>query len=629
MSRRLALAALGLFTVFAVGAGTAHAAEGPFQLTQASSSRFPDQAYVVQLPTNRKLTSAGVTVTEDGTKVTGVAVSPATGATGIGTVLLIDASNSMRGTIDDAMAASRAFATRNPGQPLSVVFFNAKPTVRLPFTVDPAAVKAALAKNPTLAEGTHIYDALSAGIAQIRDSGLGSGRIVIVSDGDDVGSLTSKDGAIAQLQDQKVPVYAVGITSKDFTPGDLGDIAAATGGTFANADHPDELVQIYDDLGYRLSNEYLIRYRSAARPDEKVTVTVAIAGIPETVAQTYQTPTTGTGSPYEESLGDKLRQSWVLLFLFAALVVVLLVFAVHTLLQLRSNRRLRRRLGDFVGLPEEERAAERQRQVREQLAAAAGPSGRQSLWHRFSFYSRLEGDLDVADIETTAERLLILSAIGGLGVALVAAALAGPWWALVGIAVPVVVRSVVARRARKVRDAFQDQLPDNLEVMASALRAGHSLVGAMSVMRDESAEPSRSEFTRVVTDEQLGVLLDDALEVTAQRMRSTDVEQVALLAMLQREAGGNMAEVLDQVVANIRARMDYRRLVRVLTAQGRLARWIITFIPIVLVLILLVLNPDHLQPLVDNTIGLLAIVLATLGVIVGSWFIKRIVSIEL
>ena len=103
----------------------------------------------------------------------------------------------------------------------------------------------------------------------------------------------------------------------------------------------------------------------------------------------------------------------------------------------------------------------------------------------------------------------------------------------------------------------------------------------MNVMLDGAAEPFKSEFRRVLQDEQLGVPLDDALMVMSRRMDNLDVEQVAIVTRLQREAGGNTAEVLDRVVDNIRGRMELQRLVRVLTAQGRIARYILTAIPVV------------------------------------------------
>ena len=126
---------------------------------------------------------------------------------GIGTVLLIDASNSMKGSIKSAMQAARAFAARNPGQPLSVVFFNSKPTVALPLTTDPKQVKAVLAKAPKLGEGTRLYDALAAAVAQVRGSALGAARVVVLSDGDDVGSVTTpgrRDRAAPEREDPRL-----------------------------------------------------------------------------------------------------------------------------------------------------------------------------------------------------------------------------------------------------------------------------------------------------------------------------------------------------------------------------------------------------------------------------------------
>ena len=101
----------------------------------------------------------------------------------------------------------------------------------------------------------------------------------------------------------------------------------------------------------------------------------------------------------------------------------------------------------------------------------------------------------------------------------------------------------------------------------------------LSVMVDSAIEPSKSEFRRVLQDEQLGVPLDDALMVMARRMQSYDAEQIALVMRLQREAGGNTAEVLDRVAEVIRGRMELRRLVDVLTAQARISRWILTGLP--------------------------------------------------
>ena len=106
------------------------------------------------------------------------------------------------------------------------------------------------------------------------------------------------------------------------------------------------------------------------------------------------------------------------------------------------------------------------------------------------------------------------------------------------------------------RNKFAEQLPDALQVIASALRSGHSFAGALAVVVESASEPMKSEMQRVVADEQLGIPIQDSLSVVAERMASRDVEQLALVAQLQREAGGDAAEVIDRVAETVRERFD-------------------------------------------------------------------------
>ena len=160
------------------------------------------------------------------------------------------------------------------------------------------------------------------------------------------------------------------------------------------------------------------------------------------------------------------------------------------------------------------------------------------------------------------------------------------------------------------------------------LEAGIALVGALSVVSETADEPTKSEFARVVSDEQLGVPLDDALTTCVQRMSNRDLDQVAVVALLQRDAGGNAAEVIDQVAENVRTRQELRRLARTLTAQGRMARWILTALPIGVFVMLLLINKEYLSPLWDTTYGILALILSAIMVTIGSFIIKRIVDIK-
>jgi len=189
-----------------------------------------------------------------------------------------------------------------------------------------------------------------------------------------------------------------------------------------------------------------------------------------------------------------------------------------------------------------------------------------------------------------------------------------------------VARTIVRWKLRGLREEFADALPAALQVLASALRAGHSFSGALGVMVENTHEPARSELRRVAHDEQLGVAPEVAIRRMADRMANRDLEQVALLA--QRTSGGNSAEVLDTVVETIRERGELRRLILTLTAQGRMARWILTALPIGLAAFLWLMQPEIMNPFLESTLGQVALLVAALMVAAGSVLIQRIVDIE-
>ncbi len=627
LARSLLLATLAVVAVVVAYPAAAADSGAGVQVVEAGSALFPDRAYVVTLPGKPKssLTAADVKLTENGSLVKNLAVLSSASAGGIGTVLMIDSSNSMRGSIKSAMAAARAFAARNPGQPLSVVFFNARPTVALPLSTDRKKVQAVLSTPPKLAEGTRINDALAAAVAQVRGSALGAARIVLLSDGDDVGSTTSLDSVLAQLDAQRIRVFTVGIESPDFTSSDLERIADETGGGYAAASSPGALTQIYDQLGFQLGNEYLVRYRSNVPPDKKVAVGVTVAGF-EPVSFSYTSPSTGTTAPYKPAFKDRFFKSWALIPLIVGLMLALFVFTARALWSLRSNRALVARLGEFVTLPAEEQAAARRKEV-DLLLATVGQERQRK--RNFRWLDGFAEDADVAQISHEPAKMLWVSVFIGLLVGVVGAALISPFWIVLTAAAPIALNIYVRGKARRARNEYAEQLPENLDVLASALRAGHSLANAMGVVADEAPEPSKREFRRVVTDEQLGIPLDEALEVTAKRMQSTDTDQVAILALVQREAGGNTAEVLDQVIANIRARMDLRRMVTVLTAQGKYSSWVVAAVPVGLFVFIALVNPQQLDPLFHRPIGQVGLVFAVCAIVAGFYIIRRIVTIEL
>jgi tight adherence protein B len=245
------------------------------------------------------------------------------------------------------------------------------------------------------------------------------------------------------------------------------------------------------------------------------------------------------------------------------------------------------------------------------------------------FWTRFQQTLEIADIKATPEAIvagtLLLTVLTFL---LIFAGTGSFWWGLFALAIPYLVREWVVRTLKRRRNAFAEQLPDALQVIASALRSGHSFAGALAVVVESASEPMKSEMQRVVADEQLGIPMQDSLLVVAERMDSRDVEQLALVAELQREAGGNAAEVVERVAETVRERFDLKRLIQTLTMQGRMSRWIVSALPLGIIIVLQLENPHYLHPLLASTGGKVVFILAAAWAVAGSFVIKRIVEIE-
>jgi tight adherence protein B len=313
-------------------------------------------------------------------------------------------------------------------------------------------------------------------------------------------------------------------------------------------------------------------------------------------------------------------------FVVAVVIAALLVLALWALLRPRTAS-LRTRVAFYVGQEEPSRADEDARRARLLTGRMAMETTR-SL-ERARWWPGFLEKLDIAAIEVPPQRLIALvAAATALVLALLTLMFGSPVFGLMAVAVPLFARTLLERRVAKQRKLFTDQLPDNLQVMASAMRAGHSFSGALSVVVDDAPEPARRELARVVADERMGVPVDVALTAVVQRMQSKDLEQVALVAALQRETGGNTAEVLERVTETIRERLALRRLVQTLTAQGRMSRWVLTAIPLVLLLAISALNPDYVGPLYAETLGRLLLGTATVMVVAGSLIIGKIVNIK-
>jgi tight adherence protein B len=603
----------------------AHTTAPAPKLTESTTSGFPDKAFLLTLATTQALDASKVDVTENGGDVTGLGVTPP-GGDKSGAILLIDASNSMQGApIQNAMAASRAFlAERKKDLPVAIVVFGPNDSVLSNFTTDSAELEQSVSKTPATSEGTHIYDAVINAVNKAKDQGLERTTIVLLSDGTDVGSSASRAEALQAATDANVRVISVGLSSPQYDSATLQSLANRTGGRYVETATPAELQPIFQEIGQQLSNEYELTYRSLLPPQQKADVQVKVAGYAPAAA-TYTTPALDLepqGTFDRSWVDDVITSPWLMIFVVVS-VLALVGFAIFSAIDVR-NRSLRRRMAAYVTVPSEEDSRLRRAEVAAMLADTAQRTvGGQRWWQRF------ETDVELGGFNLSPLAIAGWTIVGGIFASLAAAVIfQNLWWLLLGLAAPFVTRYIVSRKVRKMRRAFEEQLADNLDVLAGAMRTGHSTMGALSVMVDSSIEPSKTEFRRVLQDEQLGVPVDDALMVMARRMQSYDAEQLALVMRLQREAGGNTAEVLDRVAEVIRGRMELRRLVDVLTAQARISRWILTLLPVGVLLMLLLSGGDYLDPMMSSLIGKIALVFGAILVFIGSMWIKQISKLD-
>jgi tight adherence protein B len=620
---RRAVVACFVAAIAAAACASSFAAD-TVRLTSIGRLRFPDRGYLVDLPRHARLNASQVVVRENGRPVENLRVMPAdeSASAKVGVVLAIDASNSMRGrAYREALAAARTFADQTgSGELVGAIAFNRRTHVLVRPTGDAAALRAALEHPPALAEGTHIYDAVSDAAKLLDDADVASGVVVLLSDGTDTGSHAAESKVSGEAKAKHVRVFTVGLRSSDFSSGPLRRLAADTNASYSEAKSTSDLRGIYGGLGARLASEYLLAYHSTLPSRTHVHVTISIKGVGDGALSYTAGRAQGLG-PYHRSLLERFWDSPVSM-VFVGLAAMVLIGGAVALLMRRRPTTLVARLSAYLSLQQPVDEERKRPLLTERLLAGTEGSLSKTRW-----WAKFQEDLEIAGI-TIVPAQIVVATVFGTVVAAIVFGLLWPPLVIVAFAVPLCVRAVIHRKLKKVRDDFLEQLPDNLQVLASALRAGHSFTGALAVVAKDAPEPARREFQRVVADEQLGVPIESSLREVARRMDNDDVEQVALLAELQREAGGNMAEVLDTVVDTIRERFDLRRLVQTLTAQGRMARWILSLLPPGLALVITALNPHYMAPLLDSTGGRFVLLLAAAMVVTGSLVIKRIVDIK-
>jgi tight adherence protein B len=242
---------------------------------------------------------------------------------------------------------------------------------------------------------------------------------------------------------------------------------------------------------------------------------------------------------------------------------------------------------------------------------------------------RIAAALDEAGLSTRVQDFAFLIGVAALVAATVGLLLGGPLLALFLAALaPLTAKIALSVMASRRRATFADQLDDSLQLMASSLRAGHSLLQALASVANEAEEPTSTEFARIINETRVGRPLNDALDETARRMGSEDFNWVTQAIAINREVGGNLAEVLDGVGHTIRERNQIRRQVKALAAEGKISVYVLMALPVGIAGFLGVTNPSYLAPFTESLLGYGLMAFCVVLFIVGGVWLRNTVRIK-
>jgi tight adherence protein B len=251
------------------------------------------------------------------------------------------------------------------------------------------------------------------------------------------------------------------------------------------------------------------------------------------------------------------------------------------------------------------------------------------LLSSLDFVKRLDLMIKQADVHTTVSRLLGFSAVAGLMAALAAStilnSIAVVVLAIVAAAVPIL---HVARKRKKRLQTFSAQLPDTLDLFSCSLAVGDAFSESLNLVASEMPDPIAAEFRVTFEEQKLGLSIKMALDRLSERIPLLDLRLCVTAMHIQRETGGNLAEILEKVSHTIRERYKIMEDFRTMTTSARLSGWILCALPFVLVFMLTVFNPDYMGVLVHDQRGHYVLGFALVWQILGMLLIKKFLSIK-
>lgn len=611
----------------------AFAAEGVISYVEPSDEGV---RVLVSVPKGADVDLAGVEVTIDGT-ATSATAEPAGTDTRIRrtSVLAIDTSNSMRGArFTSAKAAALNYLDNVPEDVfVGIVSFAADVADDLAPTLDRNQARAVI-KGLTLSKQTRLYDAVLSGVELAGEEGQRS--LLVLSDGADT-SNTSLTKTASFVSDSEVTVNVVALEQSGTALAALSQLALAGDGEVISADSGG-LAKTFSDEADILATQILVTAQvpdSLGKTEASIDILLpSVSGEPVT-ASAFSTvqDELGIADAGDVLRGDKAFSppTWLMYAGIAALGVGLMIILIVLVPSRARPMSLEDRISTYSRAASNAPSAPSEKPESEAALTQAKTAAAGVLQRNAGLEAKISARLASAGSELKSSEWLLVHAAFFVGMGLLGLLLGGGG-ILIGILF-LVVGAVgpwlyLGLRQSRRKKAFAQSLPDTLQLMSGSLAAGLSLAQSVDTIVREGGDPMASEFKRVLIETRLGVPLEDALDGITQRFESKDFDWVVMAIRIQRQVGGNLAELLDTVAATIREREYVRRQVDALAAEGKLSAYVLTALPPLFLLYLTFAQRDYVMPLFTDIRGLVMLVGATVWLLIGAFVMSKLIKVE-
>lgn len=561
-------------------------------------------------------------------------------------VLVVDISGSMKGAgIAGAKQAANAFLAAVPPD-VRVGLVTVSTTARLVTapTTNRAVLKADVAALQVQGN-TALYDGTLLALQAVGTEG--SRTIVLLTDGHDEGSKATLAQALTALHGSNgvtLDAVSFGTTSVQVDP--LRQLTTASGGRILATDQAGDFAPAFLQAAQDIATEVLVTAKvPPALRGTSVTVQVSARAGTSTISDRAFVPLASLPAPspsqqqagprpvaiHPSELGSAHTMRIGLIALFLGLVGILGVLAWNASIVDARDTRVRRRLSFYTLTGRSSRIEPQTTALGDSSVARSAVQLAGRLVISRDFDAKVGRRLDGAGVPLKPAEWVVIQVGSAIGLALLFLLLSGgsPVAAILGLIVGFggPIGYLIIKESRR-SAAFLEQLPDTLQLISGSLSVGHSLPQAMDAVVREELQPVSAEFNRALVETRLGMPAEDALEGIATRMDSQDFAWVVMAIRIQREVGGNLAEVLTTVAATIRERERLRRQVRGLSAEGRLSAWILGALPPVFATYLVIARPGYIAPLFTDPLGIVMLVLMLILMSVGVVWLSRIVKVK-